>query len=50
MAKTGFHGLNYESFDRKRALGEETEGRNVIKPYTQGLDYKNMTHGRRVGF
>ena len=41
MAKTRFYELNCERFKRKRALGEETEDENVIKPYTQGLARKN---------
>jgi len=32
MAKTRFQRLNCERFKRKRALGEETEDENIIKP------------------
>ena len=50
MAKTGFHGLNYESFDRKRALGEETEGKNRTKRKLQGLKGKTGASGQWVLF
>ena len=50
MAKTVHQGLVCESLELPGASIKETRGLNIIKPYMQGLDCKNMTHGWRVGF
>jgi len=48
MAKTGFQGFICEEIKRTGALVKETEGLNVNKSNSQGLESKTTCFGWRV--